>query len=91
MPRMCNNTVVKAYVLANCEIGSEKQIIDELKTIEGVKEAHGTMGAYDIMAEIEADSHEELRKTIIWKIRKIQMIRSTLTLMGIEGQGYSTY
>jgi DNA-binding Lrp family transcriptional regulator len=83
--------MVKAFVLVNCEIGAEKQVIDELRTISGVKEAHGVMGAYDIMAEVESPSREELRKTIIWKIRKIQMIRSTLTLMGIEGQEYSTY
>lgn len=83
--------MVKAYVLANCEIGAEKQVLDELKIIEGVKAAHGIMGAYDILAEVETSSPEELQKTIVWKIRKIQMIRSTLTLMGIEGQGYSTY
>ena len=83
--------MVKAYVLANCEIGAEKQVIDELKITEGVKEVHGIMGVYDILAEVEVSSREELRKTIVWKIRKIQMIRSTLTLMGIEGQGYSTY
>jgi DNA-binding Lrp family transcriptional regulator len=83
--------MVKAYVLANCEIGAEKQVLDELKIIEGVKTAHGIMGAYDILAEVEAPSSEELQKTIVWKIRKIQMIRSTLTLMGIEGQRYSTY
>ena len=29
---------------------------------------------------------EKLRETITWKIRKIEKIRSTLTLMGIEGQ-----
>lgn len=83
--------MVKAYVLANCEIGAEKHVIDELKTIDGVKEAHGIMGAYDILAEVESPSHEELRRIIVWKIRKIQMIRTTLTLMGIEGQAYSTY
>ena len=83
--------MVKAYVLANCEIGSERHVIDELKTIEGVKEVHGVMGAYDIMVEVELLSRAELQKTIIWKIRKIQMIRTTLTLEGIEGQGYSTY
>ena len=83
--------MVNAYVLANCEIGAEKQVIDELKIMDGVKTVHGIMGAYDILAEIEVSSREELQKTIVKKIRKIQMIRSTLTLMGIEGQGYSTY
>ena len=83
--------MVKAYVLANCDIGSERCVIDELKTIPCVKEAHGIMGAYDIVAEIESSSREELQKTITMKIRKIGMIKSTLTLVGIDGQRYSNY
>ena len=47
---------------------------------------HGTFGAYDILAKIESSQVEDLRETITWKIRKIDKIRSTLTLMGIEGQ-----
>ncbi len=80
--------MAKAYVMVNCEIGSERQVIDELRAIEGVKEAHGIMGAYDILAEIESESEEDLRNIIVWKIRKIQMIRTTLTLVGIEGEDY---
>lgn len=75
-----------AYVLINCELGSEEAVIGELKSIEGVVEVHGTFGAYDILAKIESDQVEKLRETITWKVRKIAKIRSTLTLMGIEGQ-----
>ena len=75
-----------AYVLINCELGSEKSIIQELKNLEGVIEVHGTFGAYDILAKIESTTVDVLRETITWKIRKIDQIRSTLTLMGIDGQ-----
>ena len=75
-----------AYVLINCELGSEESIISQLKTLEGIIEVHGTFGAYDILAKIESSTVEALRETITWKIRKIEKIRSTLTLMGIEGQ-----
>ena len=75
-----------AYVLINCELGSEEFVISELKSIEGVVEVHGTFGAYDILAKITSDQVEKLRETITWKVRKISKIRSTLTLMGIEGQ-----
>ncbi|KFI21165.1 AsnC family transcriptional regulator, partial [Nitrosococcus oceani] len=37
-------------------------------------------------AKIESPTVEALREIITWKIRKIEKIRSTLTLMGIEGQ-----
>jgi DNA-binding Lrp family transcriptional regulator len=75
-----------AYVLINCELGSEEEIIKQLKELEGVTEVHGTFGAYDILSKIESSTVEALRETITWKIRKIDKIRSTLTLMGIDGQ-----
>ena len=81
-----NYIMATAYVLINCELGSEEAIIGQLKSIDGVKEVHGTFGAYDILAKIESPSVEALREVITWKIRKIEKIRSTLTLMGIEGQ-----
>ena len=84
--RSFTNLMATAYVLINCELGSEEAIIQQLKGLEGVREVHGTFGAYDILAKIESDTVEKLRETITWKIRKIEKIRSTLTLMGIEGQ-----
>ena len=77
----------QAFVLINCELGSEEKIIEELKTLSDVKSAQGTFGAYDIIVEIESKSVEQIRETITWKIRKIEKIRSTLTLTKVEGQG----
>jgi|TARA_B100001750_G_scaffold13571_1_gene9732 DNA-binding Lrp family transcriptional regulator len=78
--------MAEAFVLINCEIGSEESVIEKLNSIGEVIEVHGTFGAYDILAKVEADNVEIIRETITWKIRKIEKIRSTLTLMGIEGQ-----
>jgi len=75
-----------AYVLINCELGSEEAVISELKSIEGIKEVHGTFGAYDIIAKVQNTNRDDLRETITWSVRKLQHVRSTLTLMGIEGQ-----
>ena len=72
-----------AYVLINCDLGHEEQIIEELKHISDVKEAHGTFGAYDILAKVESANVETLRETIMWKIRKMGRVKSTLTLMVI--------
>jgi len=69
-----------AYVLINCDMGYEAEIIDELKQIEDVKEVHGVYGAYDILAEVESAHVENLREIITWKIRKLNNVRSTLTL-----------
>lgn len=75
-----------AYVLINCDLGSEEAILDSLRHMESIKETHGTFGAYDIIAKIENLDRDKLREIITWNIRKIKHVRSTLTLMGIEGQ-----
>lgn len=75
-----------AYVLINCDLGKEEDILDTLRSIKSVKEAHGTFGAYDIIAEIISENADKMREDITWKIRKLPYIRSTLTLMGIKGQ-----
>ena len=77
----------KSYVLINCFIGAEESVMSKLKEIDLVKEVHGTFGAYDIVVLVEADTVESLRDTITWKIRKIEKIRSTLTMMVIKLQG----
>ena len=79
--------MAKAYVLINCDLGSEDDIIRDIRKLEYVKDVTGTFGAYDIIAEVEADTNDKLRETITWKIRKMDKIRSTLTLTVVEGQG----
>ena len=75
-----------AYVLINCDLGSEEEILDSLKHMESVREVHGTFGAYDIIAKIENQDKNKLREAITWNVRRLPHIRSTLTLMGIPGQ-----
>ncbi len=78
--------MVIAYVLINCDLGSEEQVIEELKHVSDVKDINGIFGAYDILAKVESPTIESLRETITWKIRKMDRVRSTLTLMVVEGQ-----
>ncbi len=77
----------EAYVLVNCELGAEEEVISGLRALEHAKSVYGTFGAYDIIVEVEADTNDKLRETITWKIRKMDKIRSTLTLTVVEGQG----
>ena len=62
-------------------MGAEKAIIDELKSIEGVNEVEPVYGAYDILAKVEAQDQHKLREIITYKIRKMNQIRSTITLV----------
>ena len=76
-----------AYVLINCDLGSEEEIIKELKKLPEAVEVSGVYGVYDIIAKIRSDTMDKLRETITWHVRRIDKVRSTLTMIVIEGQG----
>jgi len=80
------NVMEIAYVLINCDLGSEDTVIEDLKHIDSIKDVHGTFGAYDIIAKVENQKRDKIREIIIWNIRKLEHVRSTLSLMGIPGQ-----
>ncbi len=77
--------MAKAFVLMNCELGSEKEAISALTSLSSVKEVHGTLGMYDIIAKVEAENEEEIKQTITGTIRKQPKINSTMTLVRAEG------
>jgi len=67
-------------------LGCDEQVSEVLKHISDVKEVHGIFGAYDILAKVESADVKNLRETMTEKIRKIDKVKSTLTLMVIGGQ-----
>ena len=75
------------YILLNCDLGSEIDIINELMKIPEVKEVRGTYGIYDIFVKLESDSTHMLENVITHKVRRIPRIRSTVTLTPILSQG----
>jgi DNA-binding Lrp family transcriptional regulator len=73
-----------AFVLLNAEVGSEDEVVEELRKIANVKESYAVYGVHDIVAKVEAESMDKL-KEITWKIRRLDKVRSTLTMLVIEG------
>ncbi|MGD0424374.1 MAG: Lrp/AsnC ligand binding domain-containing protein [Candidatus Bathyarchaeia archaeon] len=74
-----------AFVLINAEIGSEDEVVVELRKIGNVKESYVVYGVYDIVAKVEADSMDKLKEVVTWKIRRLDKVRSTLTMIVVEG------
>jgi len=70
-----------AFVLLNAELGAETEVLNGLKMIDEVKETHLIYGVYDIIARIEAETMEDLRKVIGWKVRRLTRVRSTITMI----------
>ena len=74
----------KAYVMMNCKLGEEQEAIQELKKIVGIKEAHGTLGLYDIIAQIECTTDQKIQEIVTQQIRKISKIQTSMTLTSSE-------
>jgi DNA-binding Lrp family transcriptional regulator len=74
----------KAFVLMNAELGSEDSLVKELRKLEGVMEVYQVYGVYDIVAQVEADTMEKVKETITWKLRKLNGVKSTLTMIVME-------
>jgi DNA-binding Lrp family transcriptional regulator len=70
----------KAFVLINTALGSEIDVLSELKKIDGVVEAREVYGVYDVVAEIEAETEKILKDIVFSRIRTLKNVRSTLTL-----------
>jgi len=74
----------KAYMLISCEMGEEQTLLSKLKEIPEVKNCLITFGSYDIVAEFVTESASEMNEIITSKIRKLQKIRSTITLRAMN-------
>lgn len=73
-----------AFVLINAEIGTENELAQELKKIPNVKEAYTVYGVYDIVTKVEAETMDKLKELVTWKIRRLDRVRSTLTMIVME-------
>lgn len=80
-----------AFILLNSDLGSDQEIVSKIKEILNVEknlkfEVQGVYGIYDIVVKIQSDDADHLRSVITNKVRKIDRVQSTLTMMVIDEQ-----
>ena len=73
--------MAKAYVLINSEIGGEQEVVDQLKAMKEVVEVSVVYGVYDVIVKLEAESMEALKELITSKVRHLNKVRSTMTMI----------
>jgi len=76
-----------AYVLVQCLIGQEMEVLRSLLEITFVNDGKGTFGYYDILVKIEAPSEKQIENAVTKRIRKIKNVITTTTLSVIKEQG----
>ena len=70
----------KVYVLIGCELGAENDIVSKLLEMDKVKDAKIVYCDYDIVVEAETETEAQMDNLITKKIRKLDRVRSTMTL-----------
>jgi DNA-binding Lrp family transcriptional regulator len=71
-----------AFVLINTAVGSEDKVVRELKKMDGIVEVHTLYGMHDIIAKVKiTDKPDQLKEDIVWKIRRINEVQRTATLL----------
>lgn len=70
-----------AFVLINCDLGAETEIIEKLSELEQTKDIFETIGTHDILVKLEAENFEKIREIVSWNIQKLPKIRTTSTLV----------
>lgn len=73
--------MVRALVLLNVISGRESTIVQELKTLEEVVDTFITFGDHDIACIINANSPKELGKIVTGRVRHIDGVQKTITLI----------
>ena len=74
----------RAHVLINVETGAENKVLRHLKGLGVVEAAYVSYGVYDLVVKVRANTMEELKEAVTYKIRSTDQVRSTLTLMIME-------
>ena len=70
-----------AYVMLNCDLGAEAEIIEKLKELEEVKDVFETIGTHDMMVKLQAVNFEKIREIVSRNIQQLPKVRSTAPLL----------
>ena len=73
----------RAFIMIKTKLGSEKQVLDEIRKIDEITESSLVYGIHDIAAKISAETMDKLNETVTL-VRDLDKIQTTLTLILIE-------
>ena len=73
-----------AYILLNVDSGSEDRVLEKLRSAAEVQEAFFSYGIYDLIVKIATDSMEQLKEIVSRRLRIINDVKTTVTLIQVE-------
>lgn len=74
-----------AYILIQTEVGRASEVAKQIRAIEGVRQADGVTGPYDVIVRAEAPTVDDLGKQVVARIQAVEGITRTLTCPVVHG------
>jgi len=78
--------VTSAVVLVNTDLDREKTVLENIKKLEGVEEAHALWGVYDLLVKVKTHSVDKLKELTQMQLKRLVGVSTTLTLMIVENE-----
>jgi DNA-binding Lrp family transcriptional regulator len=75
-----------AFVCITTEPDSMVEVLKEIRALEGVEEAQMVYGVYDIVVKVKGETMDKLKHIITENIRRIDKVRTSLTMMIFESE-----
>jgi DNA-binding Lrp family transcriptional regulator len=78
--------VTSAFLLINTEFPFVHDVIGELRKIPEIIDMYRVQGMYDIIAKVKLNTEEELKELVTERIRKVERITGTVTIIIAKGK-----
>jgi DNA-binding Lrp family transcriptional regulator len=78
--------MLKAFIMINVKVGTDRDVVNELRKMKNVDRVYEVYGVYDIVAEVSAQSMEELKETVNAELRKLGSVVATNTIIVADAQ-----
>jgi DNA-binding Lrp family transcriptional regulator len=76
--------MLKAFIMINVKVGTDRDVVSELRSMNHVDKVYEVYGVYDIVAEVSAPTMEELKDTVNADMRKLGSVLATNTIIVAE-------
>jgi DNA-binding Lrp family transcriptional regulator len=83
--------MTSAFLFINAELLFIEDVINKLKEVPEIVDVYRVQGIYDLIVKVNSDSEEKLKELISERIRRIDRITGTVTVIIAKETGTQTY
>lgn len=76
--------MIRAYLLVNATAGRVEDVVEQIRQVSCVTEAHVVAGDTDVLVEVEDEDLAALRRAVTGEIRPIEGVVLTRTYVVLE-------